>query len=105
VINCTGPQTDVDAVSSPLLAGLLRRKLVRPDPHSLGLDVDDHGALLDTRGQPSDVLFTLGPARKGRLYETTAIPEIRDQAERLAARLTSDLSRDEAHGWQAASSA
>jgi uncharacterized NAD(P)/FAD-binding protein YdhS len=50
-------------------------------------------------------VFTLGPARNGQLYETTAIPEIRVQAESLAAHLTSDLEPAEAHGWRAASAA
>jgi uncharacterized NAD(P)/FAD-binding protein YdhS len=38
-------------------------------------------------GRPSDTLFTLGPPLRGQLYETTAVPEIRDQAAALARRL------------------
>jgi uncharacterized NAD(P)/FAD-binding protein YdhS len=33
---------------------------------------------------PSDILVALGPPLRGQLYETTAIPEIRDQAAALA---------------------
>jgi uncharacterized NAD(P)/FAD-binding protein YdhS len=33
------------------------------------------------------LLFTLGPPRRGELFETTAVPEIRVQAELLALRL------------------
>jgi hypothetical protein len=36
---------------------------------------------------PSSVFFTLGPPRRGELFETTAVPEIRTQAEELALRL------------------
>lgn len=36
----------------------------------------------------SSVFFTLGPPRRGELFETTAVPEIRVQAKALAARLT-----------------
>jgi uncharacterized NAD(P)/FAD-binding protein YdhS len=32
-------------------------------------------------------VFALGPLRRGALYETTAIPEIRAQAAALASRL------------------
>jgi uncharacterized NAD(P)/FAD-binding protein YdhS len=34
-----------------------------------------------------DFLYTVGPARKGRLWETTAVPEIRGQIAELAERL------------------
>jgi uncharacterized NAD(P)/FAD-binding protein YdhS len=32
---------------------------------------------------PSDLVFTLGPPLRGQLYETNALPEIRDQAAAL----------------------
>jgi uncharacterized NAD(P)/FAD-binding protein YdhS len=87
LINATGPATDVAATSDPLLRGLLGRGLARPDPLGLGIEADACGALLDASGQPSNTIFTLGPPLRGQLYETTAIPEIRDQAAALAARL------------------
>jgi uncharacterized NAD(P)/FAD-binding protein YdhS len=43
--------------------------------------------VLDAAGTPSPTLFTLGPTLRGIRYETTAIPEIRDQAADLARRL------------------
>ena len=43
--------------------------------------------MLDAAGRPSDRIFALGPLLRGRRYETTAIPEIRDQAAILARRL------------------
>lgn len=84
VINCTGPATRLDAADSPLLRTLLDTGLARGDPLGLGLDVDARGALLDCRGRPSDALFAIGPLRRGVLWETTAIPEIRVQAAELA---------------------
>jgi hypothetical protein len=42
------------------------------------------GWLRDATGRPSTDMFTLGPLLRGRWYETTAIPEIRDQAAVLA---------------------
>ena len=44
--------------------------------------------MLDAAGTPSATLFTLGPPLRGIRYETTAIPEIRDQAAALAELLT-----------------
>jgi uncharacterized NAD(P)/FAD-binding protein YdhS len=61
-----------------------------PDPLRLGIGADPAGAVLDTAGRPSSSIFTLGPPLRGLWYETTAIPEIRDQAAVLARRLTAE---------------
>jgi len=87
LINATGPAPDVTATTDPLLRGLLDAGLARPDPLRLGIEADARGALLTASGTPSDRIFTLGPPLRGQLYETTAIPEIRDQAAALAGRL------------------
>jgi len=42
----------------------------------------------DAAGWPSNTIFTQGPTLRGLAYETTAIPEIRDQAAALARHLT-----------------
>jgi uncharacterized NAD(P)/FAD-binding protein YdhS len=64
---------------------------VRPGPLGLGLDHDSRGVLLDSAGAPSTLLSTIGPMRKGRLWETTAMPEIRGQALELADQITSSM--------------
>ncbi len=87
VINATGASADVTATADGLLRGLLDCGLARPDPLRLGIEADAAGAVLDASGAPSEILFTLGPPLRGQLYETTAMPEIRDQAAALAARL------------------
>ena len=84
LVNCTGPAADITATADPLLRYLLEAGIARPDPLRLGLDTDSHGALRDATGRPSSDIFTLGPLLRGRWYETTAIPEIRDQAAALA---------------------
>ncbi len=88
LINATGPGTDLTRTTDPLLRDLLGRGLARPDPLRLGLDASLDGAVLDAAGTPSTTLFTLGPPLRGIRYETTAIPEIRDQAAALAGLLT-----------------
>jgi uncharacterized NAD(P)/FAD-binding protein YdhS len=84
VINCTGPEVDCRRIENLLLTNLALQKLVRPDPLSLGLEASHDGALIDARGEASDFVYTLGPLRKGSLWETTAVPEIRLQASQLA---------------------
>jgi len=87
VINCTGPETDFRRLDNPLVSSLLNHHLARPDGLFLGLDVSDQGALIDTNGTPSDFLYTVGPPRKGSLWETTAVPEIRDEVAALVEHL------------------
>jgi uncharacterized NAD(P)/FAD-binding protein YdhS len=74
---------------------LLGQGLVRPDPLRLGLDVAEDGAVIDAQGTPSNVIYAVGPARKGRLWETTAVPEIRRQIAALVPLLTPGRDRIE----------
>lgn len=93
VVNCTGPALDLRSTGEPLLDSLFGEGAVRPGPLRLGLDHDSRGALIGTGDQPSGVLYGIGPVRKGRLWETTAIREIRTQALELADHLTSEIGR------------
>jgi uncharacterized NAD(P)/FAD-binding protein YdhS len=94
VINCTGPETDCRRIENSMIKSLLAQGLARPDSLFLGLDVDVNGATIDSSGKPSDSLYAIGPARKGCLWETIAVPEIRDQASQLAEHLASGLRRN-----------
>jgi uncharacterized NAD(P)/FAD-binding protein YdhS len=91
VINCTGSESDCRRIEDPVIMSLFAQGLARPDPLFLGLDVNEEGALLDCTRNPSQSLYAIGPARKGCLWETTAVPELRTQASQLADRLVSRL--------------
>jgi len=100
VINCTGPEVDCRRIDNPLLTNLAAEKLVRPDPLFLGLDTSEDGALINAYGEPSDFLYTIGPSRKGSLWETTAVPEIRIQASQLASLLLAGCKQAESEPMQ-----
>ncbi len=93
VINCTGSETDCRRIEDSLIQSLLAQGLARPDHLFLGLDVDSEGAVIDSSGTPSDSIYAIGPARKGCLWETIAVPEIREQASQLAEHLACRLRR------------
>jgi uncharacterized NAD(P)/FAD-binding protein YdhS len=90
LINGTGAASDIGTAAGPLLRNLFMTGLARPDALRLGIAANPCGAVLDRRGGASEVLFTLGPPLRGLWYETTAIPEIRDQAAALAQQIISD---------------
>ncbi len=77
VVNCTGPVGTL--AKDPLLASLARTGLVRPGPSGLGIDTADDGRVIGVLpgGMP---FYALGTLRRGNLWETTAMPEIREQA-------------------------
>jgi uncharacterized NAD(P)/FAD-binding protein YdhS len=95
VVNCTGPETDCRKLNDVLVRNLLEQGMARPDALSLGLDAAEDGALIDAHGLASNVIYVVGPARKGRLWETTAVPEIRQQIAELVPLLAPGRNRVE----------
>jgi uncharacterized NAD(P)/FAD-binding protein YdhS len=87
IVNTIGPGGDIRSSGEALIDGLLADGLAQADPLGLGLRTADDGALLDRAGHPSTSMFTLGSTRRGDLWESTAVPELRVQAARLAERL------------------
>ncbi|WP_051366557.1 FAD/NAD(P)-binding protein [Hamadaea tsunoensis] len=86
VVDCTGPGRLTD--SDPLVRVLVAEGLARSGPHGLGLDVTPEGRLVGRGGRTEPAMWTLGPARRGVLWETTAAPEIRAQARQVAAAIS-----------------
>ncbi|MEO8068504.1 MAG: FAD/NAD(P)-binding protein [Flavobacteriales bacterium] len=83
IINCTGPQSDTRRMEQPLLKNLLHMGLATWDPLHMGLHCAPNGALIDAGGRVSDTLFAVGPLCKATLWESTAVPEIREQVANL----------------------
>lgn len=93
VINCTGPRTDYSKYQHPLLLNLLANGLIDHDPLALGIRATPAGEVLDHNGRVVEWLSTLGAPLKGDLWECTAIPEIRTQAQMLASRVLAELAQ------------
>jgi uncharacterized NAD(P)/FAD-binding protein YdhS len=94
IVNCTGPQNDPRKWSNPLVRQIIADGIARPDPLHLGLETTNEGALIRADGTVWQHIFALGPTRKGTLWETTAMPEIRHQAADLALGLLQQSARD-----------
>ncbi len=61
----------------------------RSDDDRVAMRIADGATLVDGRGEPVRGLYALGPPGRGRLWEITAIPEIRDQVQEVAMRIVS----------------
>ncbi|NJC06089.1 putative NAD(P)/FAD-binding protein YdhS [Sphingomonas kaistensis] len=81
--NCTGPLGDLRRTADPLLRSLLDQGAIRTDTFAMGLDVDD-------RSRAGERLWALGPLTKGRYWEIVAVPDIRHQAQAVAADIQKD---------------
>ncbi len=82
--NCTGPLHAIARTRDPLLRSLLDRGRVRVDRLGIGLDVDD-------QARAGESLWALGPLTKGRYWEIIAVPDIREQAAKVAADIEREL--------------
>lgn len=79
---------------SPLLAQLLAQGTIRVGPLGLGLDLSAESAVIGADGRSSDRIWSIGPPARAAFWEITAIPDIREQAARLAAHLAGTVTTD-----------
>jgi uncharacterized NAD(P)/FAD-binding protein YdhS len=91
IFNCTGPVRNVRESSDILLQDLLSSGIASTDAERLGLSADDSGRLIDAAGRPEPRLGLVGALRRGELWESTAVPELREQARIAALAITSVL--------------
>jgi len=87
IVNCTGPETRIERADNALLRALVVRGLVRPDPLGLGVATAEDATAIGGDGSASPGLVVVGALNRGRLWETTAVDELRVQARDAAALL------------------
>jgi uncharacterized NAD(P)/FAD-binding protein YdhS len=100
VLNCIGPESNFGQhLNDPLVINLIARGTIHPDPLCLGLNSGPDGALITAGGSRHQYLSSIGPplTLRGVLWETTAMPEVRQQAAALAARILAGLKH---FSWQ-----
>lgn len=81
VIDCTGPELNWSHSRQTLLRGLLQDNICTP--HHTGL-----GVIADCDHRVAENLYAIGSPLTGQLWESVAVPELRDQAATIAGRLT-----------------
>lgn len=88
-INCTGPELRPEKSARPLIKSLLSEGLIEPHATSIGIAVDSQ---CRAWGRAYPKLFTIGSPMTGQLLESTAVPELRVQAQTIAEALCKSLS-------------
>lgn len=91
VINCTGPQTNYKDLDDELVKNLLAKELILADELKLGIQTTINGRVLQQENKPSSDIYAIGSLLRGVLWETTAVPEIRIQAESIAQQIIESI--------------
>ena len=94
VVNCTGPQADVGRSSNPLVVDLLATGAGAPGPLGIGLASDLAGRLQGTTDGEHPhhwPTWCVGALRRGELWESSAVPEMRSQSASAAAHVVALL--------------
>jgi Uncharacterized protein conserved in bacteria len=84
ILNCTGPDYDVEHAESSLYRRLIARGIVVRSPNGLGLGIDPDGSVRSLTGH---MVFALGALAVGDQFEITAVPELRAAARNVAERI------------------
>ena len=90
VLNCTGTCTGVSSSPDPLVLNVLSSGLAQAGPLDLGFDTDEAGRCCRDPVR-CRLCGRIGTLRRGQLWESTAIPEIRAQAAALAPEILATL--------------
>lgn len=91
VINCTGPESDIQKMNSDFLKYCLQNEVLSQDDLKLGINADTNTfQVRAATGGLHTNIYTMGSNLRGELWESTAINELRVQAERLATQILSN---------------
>ena len=90
LVNATGPGREIRSGRTRLVRQLLASGLAIPDATGAGLRTSASGALVSAAGATSRRLYVVGPLRRGELFETTAIGELREQGPLVAEAIEGD---------------
>jgi uncharacterized NAD(P)/FAD-binding protein YdhS len=86
IVNCTGMER-AGLAHSPLLQEMRRQGFVVADSLGLGISVNRDSRVLISEGVTQSNLYAVGALTAGQFWEITAVPDIRAQAERVAAQI------------------
>lgn len=87
IINCMGSSNEIQPAQQPLLHELIERGDLQSDPLRLGLSATNQFALRSEDDSLFPSCYTLGPPLRGEIWESVAVPEIREQCHQLALHL------------------
>jgi uncharacterized NAD(P)/FAD-binding protein YdhS len=89
IVQSVGLDNDIRRTQHTLLQQMVTNGHIRSDPFGLGIEAEPDGRVRHN-GHAWPRLFAIGSMLRGTLWESTAMPEIRQQARQLADHLLAD---------------
>ena len=87
LIDCSGPNYDIDKISHPLIKQLYQSDQIQPDSLKLGIKIDDNYHPINSKGQSNNNLFYVGPMLMAKYWEAIAVPELSQHVYKVANRV------------------
>jgi len=84
IINCSGPETHLDKIPNHFLSRMKQKGWIKQDELNLGIEVNtENFRTIHATNMENKRIYALGLLLKGKLWESTAVNEIRAQAQSL----------------------
>jgi len=93
IVNCTGMER-AGIAHSPLLQQMCEASVIGMDRLGLGVSVDARSRICCPAGTVRQRLYAVGALTAGQFWEITAVPDIRNQAKRVAEEIAGELAGD-----------
>lgn len=90
IYDCKGLWSNINKVNDPLIKNIIKDNIAIPDRHKLGIKTEPNGKVLNTNLNSLQGLYTLGTLRRGQLWESVAVRELRQQAKDIASSVLSN---------------
>ena len=88
IINCTGPDSNLDHAAPHFLNDLKSKGVITQDFLKLGIEASPISfETMNQMGEMNSGLYVIGSHLKGKLWESTAVNELRTQTKQLAEQL------------------
>jgi len=88
-----GLGTNIAKSDNPLVRQMLSDGLISVDDVGLGLRASPEGRIVSGQGSIISNMFLMGPLRRGELWESTSVPELRVQGRIIAQEICSLFSQ------------
>lgn len=83
-IDCSGPDYNLDKITSPLIKQLYKTGQIQPDNLRLGIKINETYQPINSNNHFNNNLYYIGPMLRAKYWEAIAIPELSQHCQHLA---------------------
>ena len=91
VFNCTGPNFNLKTLDNELLRNLNASGFICPHEFGVGVKTSNIYNVVDASDKVLDNVYIMGPILKPQLFETVAVPELRNEVKDIADKIINQV--------------